>query len=80
MALVVGANGMAALRRRDFRASEDRRDGLLRCLACYAVKDHLPKGLASSLTRCPRTFVSIEPPAGSLPVVRVEHHEVAVQD
>jgi hypothetical protein len=46
--------------------------GLLRCPACYAVKDHLLKGFACSLSRCPRVFVSIEPPAGSQPAARVE--------
>jgi hypothetical protein len=46
--------------------------GLIRCPACYAVKDHLLKGFACLLTRCPRIFVNIQPPAGSQPAVRVE--------
>jgi len=46
--------------------------GLMRCPACYAVKEHLQKGFACSLSRCPRIFVNTQPPAGSQPAgVRV---------
>jgi hypothetical protein len=49
------------------RQSVERERGLMRCPACYAVKDHLLKGFACSLSRCPRVFVNIQPPAASQP-------------
>ena len=46
--------------------------GLHRCPACYAVKDYLLPGFACRLSRCPRKFVLLGPPAGSLPAMRVD--------
>jgi hypothetical protein len=62
---------MSALRRRGLQANEERRRSLLRCPACYAVKDHLQRGFTCSLSRCPRVFANIQPPSGSQPAVRV---------
>lgn len=46
--------------------------GLLRCPACYAVKDYLLPGFACQLSRCPRRFVVLGPWAGQQPTARVE--------
>jgi len=56
------------------RESIARARGKMRCPTCYAVKDHLPKGFACSLSRWPRVFRNIAPPInGSQPAVtRVE--------
>ena len=41
--------------------------GLLRCPACFLVQGVTLQGFACTLTRCPRTFIDIQPPSGSLP-------------
>ena len=47
--------------------------GLMRCPACLMVQECTLKGFTCCLTRCPRMFRSIDPPAGPQPVVRVEN-------
>ena len=57
----------------DQRADRKREPGLLRCPACLLIRDFTLKDFTCTLTRCPRTFVNIEPPTGSQPAgVRVE--------
>ena len=58
---------LGALRRRGLQANEDRRRGLPRCPVCFIIRDAMPKEFTCRLSRCPRVFVNIQPPAGSLP-------------
>jgi hypothetical protein len=58
------------VRRRIAQASEDRRCVGARCPACFIVRDATPKDFACRLGRCPRSFVLLKPPAGSLPAVQ----------
>lgn len=52
--------------------SEERRRAKPRCPACFLIQGVPLRGFVCTLSRCPRAFVKIQPPAGSLPTVRVE--------
>jgi hypothetical protein len=56
-------NDLRARREAIFEAKR----GLLRCPACFLVKDATQGGFTCGLSRCPRVFANIEPPTGSQP-------------
>jgi len=41
----------------------------LRCPACFLVRDLTPKNFTCTLTRCPRVFLSVNPPGVPTPAV-----------
>ena len=46
--------------------------GLLRCPVCFLVEGVPLRGFSCTLTRCPRTFIDIQPSNKVEPAVRVE--------
>lgn len=54
-------------RRVQSQASIEAKRGLLRCPICFLVEGVPLLHFRCTLARCPRTFVDIQPPNGSLP-------------
>jgi hypothetical protein len=46
--------------------------GLLRCPVCFLVEGVPLRGFSCTLTRCPRTFIDVQPSNKVEPAVRVE--------
>jgi hypothetical protein len=73
MAVAVETKGAdRRARRAQSQPSIEAKRGLLRCPACLLVKGVPLPGFACRLSRCPKTFVLLGPPAGSLPARRIE--------
>jgi hypothetical protein len=58
---------MVEMENADRRNSVVRQSGF-RCPACLLIRDCTLKDFRCTLTRCPRIFANIQPPAGSQPV------------
>jgi hypothetical protein len=59
-------------RRARREASFEPKRGLLRCPACFLVEGVSLRGFSCSLSRCPRTFIDIQPSNKAEPAVRAE--------
>ena len=59
-------------RRIQSQASIEAKRGLLRCPACFRVDGVPLLHFTCTLTRCPRTFIDVQPSNKIEPAVRVE--------